>query len=132
MLMPAAPGCRADIPVRTAAVADLRAREFSRLDAAGVTYLDYAGAALYPASLVRRDAKRMATAILGNPPRRAARPSPAAAPWRWRGRGAVRASLGLATQPADIDRVIACIEDITAPRASRSARGSEESRAQSV
>ena len=37
----------------------LRAREFARLDAAGLAYLDYTGAALYPASLVRRDARRL-------------------------------------------------------------------------
>jgi selenocysteine lyase/cysteine desulfurase len=40
--------------------------------------------------------------------------------------GAVRASLGLATQPADIERLVACIEDVTTGRASRSARRSEE------
>ena len=37
----------------------LRRREFSRLDATGSVYLDYAGAALYPASLVKRDAQRL-------------------------------------------------------------------------
>ena len=47
--------------------ADWRQRELSRLDAAGMTYLDYTGAALYPASLVRADAERLATAVLGNP-----------------------------------------------------------------
>src|SRR5688500_15716336 len=67
MLMPAAAACPTDTPLRARAVTALRAREFSRLDDAGITYLDYAGAALYPASLVRRDAKLMATAILGNP-----------------------------------------------------------------
>jgi selenocysteine lyase/cysteine desulfurase len=45
----------------------LRVREFARLDAAGLAYLDYTGAALYPASLVRRDARRLATRVLGNP-----------------------------------------------------------------
>jgi selenocysteine lyase/cysteine desulfurase len=45
----------------------LRAREFARLDAAGLAYLDYTGAALYPASLVRRDARRLAMRVLGNP-----------------------------------------------------------------
>lgn len=45
----------------------LRAHEFARLDAGGVVYLDYTGAALYPASLVRRDARRLATRVLGNP-----------------------------------------------------------------
>ena len=45
----------------------LRAREFGRLDAQGLVYLDYAGAALYPASLVRRDARRLSTHVFGNP-----------------------------------------------------------------
>jgi len=45
----------------------LRMREFARLDATGLAYLDYTGAALYPASLVRRDARRLATRVLGNP-----------------------------------------------------------------
>jgi selenocysteine lyase/cysteine desulfurase len=45
----------------------LRTHEFARLDAGGLAYLDYTGAALYPASLVRRDARRLATCVLGNP-----------------------------------------------------------------
>jgi selenocysteine lyase/cysteine desulfurase len=48
-------------------VADLRAREFARLDRLDTAYLDYTGAALYPASLVRRDARRLQTAVRGNP-----------------------------------------------------------------
>jgi selenocysteine lyase/cysteine desulfurase len=48
-------------------VAALRRREFSRLDATGSVYLDYAGAALYPESLVRRDASRLRRRVLGNP-----------------------------------------------------------------
>ena len=32
-----------------------------------MTYLDYAGSALYPESLVRADAARLAQAVLGNP-----------------------------------------------------------------
>jgi selenocysteine lyase/cysteine desulfurase len=48
-------------------VAALRAREFGRLDRAGTAYLDYTGAALYPASLVRRDARRLLAAVRGNP-----------------------------------------------------------------
>jgi selenocysteine lyase/cysteine desulfurase len=48
-------------------IASLRAREFSRLEAARCAYLDYAGAALYPESLVRQDALRLTTTILGNP-----------------------------------------------------------------
>jgi selenocysteine lyase/cysteine desulfurase len=45
----------------------LRHREFSRLDESGNTYLDYTGAALYPASLIQTDARRLTHAILGNP-----------------------------------------------------------------
>lgn len=53
---------QAGVDVRT-----LRQREFSRLDASGTSYLDYAGAALYPASIVRRDARRLQRRIFGNP-----------------------------------------------------------------
>ena len=56
MLMPA-----------TDRVAALREREFGRLDRSGTAYLDYTGAALYPASLVRRDARRLLAAVRGNP-----------------------------------------------------------------
>jgi selenocysteine lyase/cysteine desulfurase len=48
-------------------LADLRAREFSRLDVTGTVYLDYTGSALYPASLVQRDAIRLTGSVLGNP-----------------------------------------------------------------
>ena len=48
-------------------VATLRRCEFSRLDASGSVYLDYAGSALYPESLVRRDAQRLQQRVLGNP-----------------------------------------------------------------
>jgi selenocysteine lyase/cysteine desulfurase len=47
--------------------AALREREFARLDATSCTYLDYAGAALYPRSLVFSDARRLATRVMGNP-----------------------------------------------------------------
>lgn len=47
--------------------AELRAREFARLDAAGHAYLDYTGTALYPESLVRAHAAALDGAILGNP-----------------------------------------------------------------
>jgi selenocysteine lyase/cysteine desulfurase len=46
---------------------ELRRREFGRLDANGVTYLDYTGAALYPASLISVDASRLMTSVCGNP-----------------------------------------------------------------
>jgi selenocysteine lyase/cysteine desulfurase len=52
----------AGVDVRT-----LRQREFSRLDATGLAYLDYAGAALYPASIVKRDARRLQHSVFGNP-----------------------------------------------------------------
>jgi selenocysteine lyase/cysteine desulfurase len=45
----------------------LRQREFARLDSTGTAYLDYAGAALYPASLVREDATRLERRVMGNP-----------------------------------------------------------------
>ncbi len=44
-----------------------RARELSRLDHAGVTYLDYTGAPPFAASLLEADANRLRGAILGNP-----------------------------------------------------------------
>ena len=44
-----------------------RSVELSRIDASGTTYLDYTGAALYPESLIRRDADRLLGAVLGNP-----------------------------------------------------------------
>ena len=44
-----------------------RSVELSRLQAAGITYLDYTGAAVYPESLVRRDADRLTESVLGNP-----------------------------------------------------------------
>jgi selenocysteine lyase/cysteine desulfurase len=47
--------------------AALRAREFARLDANGIVYLDYTGAALYPASQIRRDARRLGARVFGNP-----------------------------------------------------------------
>jgi selenocysteine lyase/cysteine desulfurase len=49
------------------ALRDLRRREFARLDAAGLVYLDYTGAALYPASLVRAHSDRLVRFVLGNP-----------------------------------------------------------------
>ncbi len=51
----------------TAAIDNLRARDFTRLDVAGHVYLDYTGAAPYPASLVRQHADRLAAEVLGNP-----------------------------------------------------------------
>lgn len=48
-------------------VAAVRAREFRRLETSRCAYLDYGGAALYPESLVQRDAARLATTVVGNP-----------------------------------------------------------------
>jgi len=48
-------------------VGTLRQREFSRLDTNRMAYLDYAGAALYPASIVKRDAQRLQQRVYGNP-----------------------------------------------------------------
>jgi len=45
----------------------LRAREFGRLDATACTYLDYAGASLFPRSLVIRDGRRLPQRVMGNP-----------------------------------------------------------------
>jgi selenocysteine lyase/cysteine desulfurase len=45
----------------------LRAREFARLDDTSSVYLDYTGSALYPESLVRKDAERLTRSVLGNP-----------------------------------------------------------------
>jgi selenocysteine lyase/cysteine desulfurase len=47
--------------------ADLRATEFSRLDAEGHAYLDFTGSALYPESLVDRHVARLRRSVLGNP-----------------------------------------------------------------
>lgn len=44
-----------------------RARELSRVERAGLTYLDFTGAALYPESVVRADAERLTRQVLGNP-----------------------------------------------------------------
>jgi selenocysteine lyase/cysteine desulfurase len=46
--------------------AELRAREFSRLDA-GHAYLDYTGSALYPERLLTEHAEELRRAVLGNP-----------------------------------------------------------------
>src|SRR5512136_1528072 len=51
----------------TRAIDDLRAREFSRLDASGHVYLDYTGAGLGGASQVRRHLDLLLGNVLGNP-----------------------------------------------------------------
>jgi len=48
-------------------LADLRRTEFTRIDEAGVAYLDYAGAALYGESQLRAHTARLARGVFGNP-----------------------------------------------------------------
>lgn len=48
-------------------MAELRRREFGRLDAEGHAYLDHTGSALYPDSLVRAHAELLRGSTLGNP-----------------------------------------------------------------
>jgi selenocysteine lyase/cysteine desulfurase len=47
--------------------AELRAREFSRLDRLGQVYLDYTGSGLYAESQARRHAELLCDTVLGNP-----------------------------------------------------------------
>ena len=47
--------------------AELRRRDFSRLDSGGHVYLDYTGAGLYAESQVRAHAEYMCGCVLGNP-----------------------------------------------------------------
>jgi selenocysteine lyase/cysteine desulfurase len=57
----------APTPRLDADFAELRAREFARLDAGAHAYLDYTGSALYPRSLVDGHAAMLRDAVLGNP-----------------------------------------------------------------
>ena len=81
--------------VDLAQVEALRASEYGRLDAQGHVYLDYAGAGLYAESQVRSHAD-------------GARPT-ADALRRRHAFGAVRASLGIATTPADLAQFVAFV-----------------------
>ena len=47
--------------------ADLRSREFGRLDRSGEAYLDYTGSALYAESQVRKHLDYLSCTVLGNP-----------------------------------------------------------------
>lgn len=59
---------RSDDPERDDAYfEEWRTRELARIDQAHLAYLDFTGTALYPASLVREDAERLALRVLGNP-----------------------------------------------------------------
>ncbi|HZE03877.1 MAG TPA: aminotransferase class V-fold PLP-dependent enzyme, partial [Solirubrobacteraceae bacterium] len=51
----------------TAAVDELRARDFARLDAGGHVYLDYTGGGLYGASQLREHFKLLNEGVFGNP-----------------------------------------------------------------
>ena len=51
----------------TAALDDLRASEYGRLDSQGHAYLDYTGAGLHADSQVREHAESLATNVFGNP-----------------------------------------------------------------
>lgn len=48
-------------------IADLRAREFARLDAQDLAYLDYGGAALYADRQVREHVAQLRRGVFGNP-----------------------------------------------------------------
>jgi len=56
-----------DRAARAARFEELRRREFGRLEANGITYLDYTGSGLYAASRVRAHAERLCGSVLGNP-----------------------------------------------------------------
>jgi molybdenum cofactor sulfurtransferase len=51
----------------TSRVDEIRASDYSRLDAAGDAYLDYTGACIYAASQVRAHGEILASRLLGNP-----------------------------------------------------------------
>jgi selenocysteine lyase/cysteine desulfurase len=51
----------------TAAIDELRATDYARLDALGQTYLDYTGGGLYAESQLRRHHELLAGRVLGNP-----------------------------------------------------------------
>src|SRR5688572_15136881 len=51
----------------TAAIDDLRARDYGRLDREGHVYLDYTGGSLYAESQVRAHAELLASGVFGNP-----------------------------------------------------------------
>ncbi len=51
----------------TAAIDDLRAREFSRLDRLGHVYVDYTGGSLFGDSQIRKHAEFLSGSVLGNP-----------------------------------------------------------------
>ncbi len=58
---------RAAVPTAAASLEELRRTEFARLDASGIAYLDYGGAALYGESQLHAHAARLARGVFGNP-----------------------------------------------------------------
>ena len=48
-------------------VAELRSREFGRLDREGLAYLDYTGSALYAASQLKAHHELLSRGVFGNP-----------------------------------------------------------------
>ncbi len=52
---------------RTAVLDDMRARDYTRLDATGHVYLDYTGGGLYAESQLARHRELLADAVFGNP-----------------------------------------------------------------
>ncbi len=58
---------RFPVYAETAAIDDLRASDYSRLDRLGHTYLDYTGGGLYADSQIRRHSELLAASVLGNP-----------------------------------------------------------------
>ena len=51
----------------TRALDELRAREYARLDAAHVAYLDYTGGSLYAESQIREHTELLSRLVFGNP-----------------------------------------------------------------
>ena len=76
----------------TAVLDGMRARDYTRLDAAGHVYLDYTGGALYAESQLARHRDLLAGAVFGNPHSQNV-PSQEAPPgWRRPGRRSWRSS----------------------------------------
>src|SRR5689334_21792726 len=51
----------------TAAIDDLRSKEYARLDEQGQVYLDYTGGGLYAASQIQKHMELLAQGVFGNP-----------------------------------------------------------------
>jgi selenocysteine lyase/cysteine desulfurase len=55
------------VPSTESFFAELRQRDFARLDASGVAYLDYAGSALYAESQIDAHRSLLTRSVFGNP-----------------------------------------------------------------